>query len=83
MERKIAGFEVINNSGFETENLFGKLINEEKIQRRLKFIADQTLHVLKEIQLFCCTSNNFIYKFWVYTDLYKPKSIEYSVTYEI
>jgi multimeric flavodoxin WrbA len=50
MERKIAGFEVVNNSGFETENLFGGLINEEEIQRRLKFLADQTLQVLNENQ---------------------------------
>jgi hypothetical protein len=50
MERKIAGFEVVNNSGFETENLFGGLINEEEIQRRLKFLIDRTLQVVKENQ---------------------------------
>jgi len=49
MDRKVAGFEVINNVGFETENLFGKLINEEEIQRRLEFLADRTLKVAKEI----------------------------------
>jgi len=48
MEREVAGFEVINNAGFETENLFGRLINEEEIQRRLEFLADRTLKVAKE-----------------------------------
>jgi multimeric flavodoxin WrbA len=49
MGRKVIGFEVINNAGFETENLFGGLINEKEIQRRLGFLADQTLKVAKEI----------------------------------
>jgi multimeric flavodoxin WrbA len=48
MGRKVAGFEVINNSGFKTENLFGRLIKEEEIQRRLKFLVDRTLEVAKE-----------------------------------
>jgi multimeric flavodoxin WrbA len=43
MGRRVAGFEVINNAGFETENLFGRLINEEEIRRRLMFLADRTL----------------------------------------
>ena len=41
----------INNAGFETENLFGKLIDEEEIQRRLEFLADRTLQVAKENSL--------------------------------
>ncbi|MCK4314205.1 MAG: NAD(P)H-dependent oxidoreductase [Anaerolineae bacterium] len=49
MGRKVAGFEVINNAGFKTENLFGGLINEEEIQRRLLFLADRTLEVAREI----------------------------------
>ncbi|MGA9351341.1 MAG: hypothetical protein WBW48_21390 [Anaerolineae bacterium] len=49
MGRKLAGFEVINNAGFTTENLFGGLINEEEIQRRLLFLADRTLEVAREI----------------------------------
>lgn len=49
MGRKVAGFEVINNAGFETENLFGGLINEKEIQRRLDFLADRTLKLAKEI----------------------------------
>jgi multimeric flavodoxin WrbA len=48
MDRKVAGFEVINNSGFKTENLFGRLIREEEIQRRLNFLVDRTLDVVKE-----------------------------------
>ncbi len=48
MDRKVAGFEIVNNAGFETENLFGRLINEEEIQRRLEFLADQTLEVTRE-----------------------------------
>jgi len=48
MGRKVAGFEVINNAGFETENLFGQLINEKEIQRRLEFLADRTLKVARE-----------------------------------
>lgn len=48
MGRKVAGFEVINNAGFETENLFGNLINEKEIQRRLEFLTDRTMKVAKE-----------------------------------
>lgn len=50
MGRKVAGFEVINNAGFETENLFGGLINEKEIQRRLEFLADRTLKIAKDLQ---------------------------------
>ncbi|MBE9507609.1 MAG: NAD(P)H-dependent oxidoreductase [Chloroflexi bacterium] len=49
MGRVVAGFEVINNAGFKTDNLFGGLINEEEIQRRLLFLADRTLEVAREI----------------------------------
>lgn len=49
MGRKVAGFEVINNASFRTENLFGGLINEEEIQRRLLFLADRTLEVAREV----------------------------------
>jgi len=41
--RKVAAFEVINNAGFTTEGLFGGLIHEEEIRRRLEFLADRTL----------------------------------------
>jgi multimeric flavodoxin WrbA len=49
MGRVMGGFEVINNAGFRTENLFGGLINEEEIQRRLLFLADRTLEVAREV----------------------------------
>jgi len=49
MERKVASFEIINNAGFETENLFGGLTNEREIQRRLEFLADRTLKMATEI----------------------------------
>ena len=48
LKRKVAGFEVINNDGFETEYLFGGLINEVEIQRRLEFLADRTLKVMRK-----------------------------------
>jgi hypothetical protein len=41
--RKVGGFEIINNAGFETENLLGKLTYEKEIKRRLEFLADRTL----------------------------------------
>jgi multimeric flavodoxin WrbA len=47
MGREVAGFEVINSAGFETENLFGGLIREPEIQRRLEFLADRTLAVAR------------------------------------
>jgi len=53
MGRKVAGFEVINNAGFKTENLFGGLINEEEIRRRLLFLADRTLEVAREVAGSC------------------------------
>ncbi len=49
MDRKVAGFEVINNAGFKTENLFGRLINEKEIQRRLDFLADQTVTAARKL----------------------------------
>jgi multimeric flavodoxin WrbA len=49
MGRRVAGFEVINNAGFETDNVFGRLINEEEIQRRLTFLVDRTLKKAREI----------------------------------
>lgn len=48
LDREVAGFEVINNAGFETENLFGRLIREEEIKRRLEFLADRTLEIVRE-----------------------------------
>jgi len=48
MDRRVAGFEVINNAGFETESLFGGLIKESEIRRRLEFLTDRTLKMAKE-----------------------------------
>lgn len=48
MDRKVAGFEVINSAGYETESLFGGLINEVEIQRRLSFLAERTVQAAKE-----------------------------------
>lgn len=47
--RKVVGFEVINNAGFSTEGLFGGLIHEVEIQRRLDFLADRTLEAAIKI----------------------------------
>ena len=47
MGKTIAGFEIINNAGYGTENLFGGLINEKEIQRRLEFLIDRTLTSIK------------------------------------
>lgn len=46
MNREVVGFEVINNAGYETENLFGGLITEHEIQRRLLFLAERILAAL-------------------------------------
>ncbi len=50
MNREVAAYEVINNAGFETENLFGHLIKEMEIQRRLIFLADRTLKIYKDVR---------------------------------
>ncbi len=49
MERKVAGFEVINHAQFESGYLFDRLINEQEIRRRLEFMTRRTLQVAKEI----------------------------------
>lgn len=48
--RMVAAFEVINNAGYETEGLFGGLIHEAEIQRRLDYFSDQTLRIASRIQ---------------------------------
>lgn len=48
MDRQVACFEVINSAGFETESLFGGLVKETEIQRRLAFVADRTLQTARE-----------------------------------
>ena len=49
MDREVACFEVINSAGFATESLFGGLIKETEIQRRLAFVADRTLQTAREV----------------------------------
>lgn len=47
--RKVACFEVINNSGFGREGTFGGLIEEPEVRRRLDYVADHTLEKAKEL----------------------------------
>ena len=47
LDRRVAGFEVINSAGFETASSFGGLINETEIRRRLEFLSDRTLKMAK------------------------------------
>ena len=49
MDRKVAGFEVINPTEFEIEYTFDRLINEKEIQQRLEFLTDRTLKVARDI----------------------------------
>lgn len=48
MDRKVAGFEVINNAGYATGNSFGGLIREPEIQRRLAFLAERVLRAAED-----------------------------------
>jgi len=48
INRKVAGFEIINPAEFEIDYTFEGLINEKEIQRRLEFLADRTLKVARE-----------------------------------
>jgi len=45
MDRKVACFEVISQTEFETEYIFDHLINEPEIRRRLEFMTDRTLKI--------------------------------------
>jgi multimeric flavodoxin WrbA len=49
MDRKVAGFEVINPTEFEIEYTFDRLINSKEIQQRLEFLTDRTLKVARDI----------------------------------
>jgi multimeric flavodoxin WrbA len=44
-DRRAAAFEVINNSAYVTEGLFGRLIHEPAIPTRLNDFCDQTLRI--------------------------------------
>jgi hypothetical protein len=47
MDRKVACFECVTQTEFETGYLFDRLINEPEIQRRLAFLADRTLKIIR------------------------------------
>ena len=49
LDRKVAGFEVINPTEFDIEYSFSRLIGQPEIQRRLEFLADRTLKVAREV----------------------------------
>ena len=49
MDRKVACFEVITQTEFETEYLFDSLIKESEVQRRLAFMSDRTLQIAQQI----------------------------------
>ena len=47
MDKEVAAFELFNNAGYKTENLFGRLITENEIKRRLIFLVARTLEIYK------------------------------------
>jgi hypothetical protein len=49
MDRKVACFEVVNNAGYQTDGLFGNLIDEAEVQRRLEFVANRTLEMAEKV----------------------------------
>jgi multimeric flavodoxin WrbA len=50
LERKVAGFEVINPTEFDLEYTFNRLLpHSPEIQRRLEFLADRTLQVANRL----------------------------------
>ena len=51
LERKVAGFEVINPTEFDIEYTFNCLNNIPEIQRRLEFLADRTLQVANRLSV--------------------------------
>jgi multimeric flavodoxin WrbA len=52
-DRRVAAFEVINNSSYATEGLFGKLISEPAIPIRLNEFCDQTLRIYEMTTAVC------------------------------
>ena len=50
LDRKVAGFEIINPTEYEIEYAFKGLINNKEIQHRLEFFTDYTLRTVKEIE---------------------------------
>ena len=49
MDRKVAGFEVVNPPQFQAEYTFSPLIQNDEIQRRLQFLAELTLKKAKAL----------------------------------
>ena len=47
MGPQVAALEVINHAGFEADSVWGRLIGEPEIYRRLEFVADRTLQVAR------------------------------------
>lgn len=45
LDRKVACFEVITQTEFETSYIFEPLINENEVRRRMEFLADRTLRM--------------------------------------
>jgi multimeric flavodoxin WrbA len=51
LDRKVAGFEVINPTEFDIEYTFDRLISIPEIQRRLEFLADRTLQIANRLSV--------------------------------
>lgn len=49
LDRKVAGFEVINPTEFSQDYTFNPLIRESEIQRRLEFLVDRTVSTAREL----------------------------------
>jgi multimeric flavodoxin WrbA len=49
MDRKVAGFEIINPVEFLSEYSFHPLIEEVEVQRRLAFLTDRTLQTVRTL----------------------------------
>jgi multimeric flavodoxin WrbA len=45
---RLGGFEVVNNSGYKTNNVRGRLIEEKEIQNRLAFLTDRILETARQ-----------------------------------
>ncbi len=48
LDRKVAGFEVINPTEFDIEYTFDRLISQPEVQHRLEFLADRTMKVAEK-----------------------------------
>jgi multimeric flavodoxin WrbA len=48
MGYRLGGFEVINNSGYKTDNVRGHLIEEKEVQNRLSCLTERILETVRE-----------------------------------